>query len=204
MSVMIHGKEYITCAERLDLAHKSGKGFQVLESRPLQVGDRWLWRCMITVDNQQFIGTAEVKLANARKGSPDDSNPFECGETSALARALGIAGFGAPDTVCSADEIVRSQPTTPAPAPAKPAPKPASNGLLLGKLKARAIETGWITGETTEQRLASWHEKISTIFGSMPEDAELSKNESLALINFHIEKHETEKKGIAVGEPGLK
>ena len=111
MTVQIHGKEYVTCAERLQLVKESGKSFEVIESAPLQVGDRWLWRCVVKVDERTFVANAEVKLSNARKGSPDESNPMECGETSALARCLGFAGFGVIESVASYDEIARSQPT---------------------------------------------------------------------------------------------
>lgn len=107
--IEIHGKQYVTVAERVAAVHESGKAFQILESVPLQVGDRWLWRCVITVDSQQYVGTAEAKIENARRGSPDSSNPFECAETSALGRALGFANFGLIDSIASADEIVRSQ-----------------------------------------------------------------------------------------------
>lgn len=110
--IEIHGKQYMTVAERVAAVHESGKSFQILESAPLQVGDRWLWRTVITVDDKQYVGTAEAKIENARKGSPDSSNPFECAETSALGRALGFAGFGLIDSIASADEIVRSQPAT--------------------------------------------------------------------------------------------
>ena len=112
MTVQIHGNPYVTVAERLQMVHESGKPFEVVSSEPLQAGDRWLWRVAIKVDGLLYTGSAEAKIANARAGSPDSSNPFECAETSALGRALGFAGYGAIESIASADEIVRSQPRT--------------------------------------------------------------------------------------------
>lgn len=184
MSVTINTKQgpkqYITVAERVAAVHESGKAFQVLESSPLQVGERVLWRVVVTVDDKQYIGTAEVHLS-APKNTPEGGAQFETAETSAIGRALGFANFGVIDSIASADEIVHSQPATPAPAPAaKPAPK--SNGLTLGKLKHRAQDTGWARDK------AGWDIRIASIFGgTVPEDEELAKPESLALINFHLE-----------------
>jgi len=109
--MIIHGKEYITVAERVNLVHASGKTFEMISSEPMSVGDRLLWEVAIKVNEQQCIGHAEVKL-NADKRTPDGQCPFECAETSALGRALGFAGFGSAESIASADEIVRSQPRT--------------------------------------------------------------------------------------------
>ncbi len=128
MTIQIHGKDYVTVAERVAMVHESGKAFEIVASEPLQVGDRWLWRVILKIDEKQYIGTAEAKVSNARGGSPDASNPFECAETSALGRALGFAGFGAIESIASADEIVRGQSTIEAPMPSE--------------LRARAKELG--------------------------------------------------------------
>ena len=49
---------------------------------------------------------------NAPKNTPDGTNPFECGETSAIGRALAFAGFGSVESIASKDEIERSRPFT--------------------------------------------------------------------------------------------
>ncbi len=55
-----------------------------------------------------YVGTAQAKL-NASKSTPDDTNPFECAETSALGRALAFAGFGSVERIASYDELARSR-----------------------------------------------------------------------------------------------
>jgi len=110
MSIEIHGKQYITVAERLAEARKSGKDFEIVASEPLVAGDRIVWRCCIKLDGKLFYGSAEAHL-NAKAGSADATDPFACAETSAVGRALGFAGFGAIDSIASADEIARSNAT---------------------------------------------------------------------------------------------
>ncbi len=107
--VTIHGKTYTLVAERVSAVHAAQRDFEVLSSEPYTLGDRVLWRCVISVDGRIFTGNAEAKLTNAKPGSPDASNPFECAETSNLGRALAFAGFGSVESIASADEIVRSQ-----------------------------------------------------------------------------------------------
>jgi hypothetical protein len=106
---ILHNKDYVEVAERLRIVHELKKELEVIESQPVQFGDRCIWRVVIKVDGKQYIGNAEAKM-NARKDSPDGTNPFECAETSALGRALAFAGFGTVESIASYDEIARSQP----------------------------------------------------------------------------------------------
>ncbi len=111
MTVQIHGNNYVTVSERVAAIHKSGKSFEITESLPIQVGDRWVWRCTCKVDGLTYIGSAEVHLG-AKPGSADATDPLACAETSAVGRALGFAGVLSLEGIASADEIVRVQPTT--------------------------------------------------------------------------------------------
>lgn len=108
MSVKIHGKEYVTVAERVTEAHDAG-GYAMLASGVYPLGDtgRIFYRVEIRVGDRRYIGCAEVKL-NAKPGTPDGDSPLECAETSALGRALGFAGFGSVESIASADEIRRA------------------------------------------------------------------------------------------------
>jgi hypothetical protein len=106
-TVSIKGKQYVTVNERVRLVHEERETFEMIESKPMQVGDMWIWQAMILVDGKRFIGTAEVKL-DAPKNTADGTNPFACAETSAVGRALGFAGLGALESICSADEVVRA------------------------------------------------------------------------------------------------
>jgi hypothetical protein len=114
MSIEIHGKQYVTVAERLALVHESKTSFEMVESEPYEIAGRILWRVTILVDGKSYKGNAEVKLT--AKSGPDASSPFECAETSAMGRALGFAGYGAIE-VASADEVVRAQAVEPTPLP---------------------------------------------------------------------------------------
>src|SRR5437588_13108864 len=108
-TIDIKGKPYVTVAERVRQVHLDEKnGFQVLESTPLQVGDRWLWRAVIEVGGRRYIGTAEVHL-DAPKSLPEGKSPFETGETSAIGRALGFPGYGLVESIASADEMVQNE-----------------------------------------------------------------------------------------------
>ncbi len=106
-TIVMHGKNYVEVAERVRLVHEQQREFEVIESSPLTVGDRCLWRVVVKVDGKLYTGNAEVKL-NARAGTPDATNPFECGETSALGRALAFAGFGSVESIASFDEVYRA------------------------------------------------------------------------------------------------
>ena len=128
-TIDIRGKAYVTVAERIRLVHDQKHHFEIVESMALQIADRWIWRAVIKIDEKQYIGTAEVKL-NAPKNTPDGQAPFECAETSAIGRALGMAGFGSAENIASFDEVYRAiareeaqEQETPAQASAPQAPK---------------------------------------------------------------------------------
>jgi hypothetical protein len=107
MPVNIKGKEYVTVAERMELLRQSGKQFEMVESKAIVLGERIAWQVSLMIGDRLFIGSAEAHL-NAKPGSADATDPFACAETSAIGRALGLAGFGSLDAIASADEIVRT------------------------------------------------------------------------------------------------
>jgi hypothetical protein len=109
--VPISGKDYVPVAERLRLLHEAKKDLEIVESAPLQVGDRWVWRVVCLIDGKRYCGSAEVHL-NAKPGSADATDPFAVAETSAVGRCLGFAGWGSVESICSADELLRGQPGT--------------------------------------------------------------------------------------------
>lgn len=103
--VNIHGKEYMTVARRVELAHEA-KGLEavatdVLSHEPVVV------KATVTVKGKTFTGISAVIRENARL--IEKQNPYEVAETSAVGRALGFAGFGVIESVASADEMVRTQ-----------------------------------------------------------------------------------------------
>src|SRR6185312_6919284 len=71
----------------------------------------------VTTNKGTFTG---ISAANPSKAIEKQS-PYEVAETSAVGRALGFAGYGAVDSIATADEMVKSQPQeeeTDKPAPA--------------------------------------------------------------------------------------
>jgi hypothetical protein len=107
--VPISGKDYVPVHERVRLVHDAKKDFEMVESQPIQVGDRWVWRVVCLIDGKRYWGSAEIHL-NARPGSADATDPFAVAETSAVGRCLGFAGWGSVESICSADELLRVQP----------------------------------------------------------------------------------------------
>src|SRR6266849_5879947 len=101
----IKGKPYTLIAERVRLAHAERESFEMVSSGPLQVGPMWVWQVVILVDGKKFIGTSEIKF-DAPKNSADGTNPVACAETSAVGRALGMAGLGSVESIASAEEVI--------------------------------------------------------------------------------------------------
>jgi len=102
--VKIHGKDYMTVARRLELAHESkeieGVVTEVLSHDPVVV------KATVTIKGRTYTGISAVNLESPRLIERD--NPYEVAETSAVGRALGFAGYGLLESVASADEMVRA------------------------------------------------------------------------------------------------
>jgi hypothetical protein len=116
MSIKLHGKEYVEVKDRVAEAHAED-GYSMLKETTFELGGRIYVQVTIDVKGKMYIGTAECKF-NANPKTPDGQSPFECGETSALGRALGFAGYGAVESIASADEVARNE--QPAIAPLQP------------------------------------------------------------------------------------
>lgn len=102
--VNIHGKEYMTVARRVELAHEE-KALENVETEVLSHNPVVI-RAKVTVRGNVFTGISSIDL-NSQK-LIEKQNPYEVAETSAVGRALGFAGFGLIESVASADEVVRS------------------------------------------------------------------------------------------------
>src|SRR6266581_710697 len=93
MSIKLHGKEYVEVKDRVAEAHAE-ESYSMLKEESFELGGRAYVQVTIEVKGHMYIGTAEIKF-NANPKTPDGMSPYECGETSALGRALGFAGYGA-------------------------------------------------------------------------------------------------------------
>ena len=103
--VQIHGKEYMTVAKRVEMAHEDSAlecvETEVLSHNPVVIKAR------ITVKGKTFTGISSVNLDSSKL--IEKQNPYEVAETSAVGRALGFAGFGLVESIASADEVVAAQ-----------------------------------------------------------------------------------------------
>lgn len=101
--ITIHGKNYVTVAERVQGLHKEfGKDIEltteVLFQAPVVV------KATLKTPRGIFTG---ISAANPNK-SIEKMSPYEVAETSAVGRALGFAGYGAVDSIASADEMIKA------------------------------------------------------------------------------------------------
>jgi hypothetical protein len=103
MSIQIHGKEYITVAERVQEAHKELENLEitteVLYQEPVVV------KATVITKKGTFTG---ISAANPSKAI-EKMSPYEVAETSAVGRALGFAGYGIVEGIATADEMVKSE-----------------------------------------------------------------------------------------------
>lgn len=102
--VSIKGKDYIPVSMRIAEVNASAMvpRFQILESRFFEFGGLNLCQVSIEIEGKLFKGTASVNIGGR---GVDATNPIENAETSALGRALGLAGFGSLESVASAEEV---------------------------------------------------------------------------------------------------
>lgn len=102
--VQIHGKDYVTVARRVELAHEDDMlesvETEVINHNPVVV------KAKIVLKGHVFTGISSVDL-NSQK-TIEKQNPYEVAETSAVGRALGFAGYGLLESIASADEMVRA------------------------------------------------------------------------------------------------
>lgn len=100
MSVNIHGKEYITVSERLEMAKGDLLSIttEVLYQEPVVI------KASIVTKKGTFTG---ISAANPAKVI-EKTSPYEVAETSAIGRALGFAGYGITNGIATADEIKKA------------------------------------------------------------------------------------------------
>ncbi len=102
--IKIHGKDYITVAGRVQLAHEAS-GKLSITTEVLPVPDQIVVKATVVTEKGTFTG---ISAANPAK-MIEKISPYEVAETSAVGRALGFAGFGMTDTIATADEIMKAE-----------------------------------------------------------------------------------------------
>lgn len=129
-SIDVKGKQYIPVVERI-------KAFRMLYPEGCirtqlvsDDGDVCVIRAEVVTDQGQVLGTGTA-FENRSGSYINKTSYIENCETSAVGRALGMAGFGIDESMCSADELLNAlenqkkleaPPAQPAPATVKAAP----------------------------------------------------------------------------------
>ena len=103
MPVTIHGKEYLTVAERLDMMNKKTKGNYGINTELLKFeGGCVIIKATLTIGEYVYTGIA---MEEAGSSKINETSFVECAETSAIGRALASASYHGSE-FCSADELV--------------------------------------------------------------------------------------------------
>lgn len=110
MTVNIHGKEYVTVAERLA---KAKKDISSIKTEVLFTEPRVVIKAEVVIEGfdegkvywkKIFTG---ISAANASK-SIEKESPYEVAETSAVGRALAFAGYETTNGIASAEEMLKA------------------------------------------------------------------------------------------------
>jgi len=108
MPVQIHGKQYVTVAERVKEMHDASDGAAVVISTEIvrDTDTSVSIKATVTCAAGTFSGHATSRY---EAGGIEGDAPLEVAETSAIGRALGFAGYGSVEGIASADEVVVAQ-----------------------------------------------------------------------------------------------
>ena len=138
MTVNIHGRQYVTVAERIKMLHDSrdGNTFDISTHIIAETDDTITIKATVECAAGRFTGHATSK--KDAEGAEGDA-PLEVAETSAVGRALGFAGFGANESIASADEVQQVRPRQ---RPQRP-PRKTHDEL---EAEAKEIKKPWACG----------------------------------------------------------
>lgn len=105
--VNIHGKDYLTVAGRVELAHQDLKDGLTIATEMVRASDKGiLFKATVRTPKGEFNGHSYAAFSS--QGITGQS-PIEVAETSAIGRALGFAGYGIVEGMATADEVVKSE-----------------------------------------------------------------------------------------------
>lgn len=102
MPITIHNRQYITVAERLQMAKEQ---ISNIMTEVIPSNTHIVIKAIVDLKSGgRFTG---ISAANPSKAI-EKMSPYEVAETSAVGRALGFAGYGAVEGIASADEMVKA------------------------------------------------------------------------------------------------
>jgi hypothetical protein len=102
--VNIHGKNYITVAGRVEMAHEKCKQITIT-TEVLPIPNQVVVKATVITEKGTFTG---ISAANPSK-LIEKQSPYEVAETSAVGRALGFAGYGVVEGIATADEMKKAE-----------------------------------------------------------------------------------------------
>lgn len=103
--VNIHGKEYVTVAKRVLMAHEANDKTLSITTELVQ-NDPVLVKATVITPKGTFTGySASYGAVNKQI---EKQSPYEVAETSAIGRALGFAGYGVVEGIATADEMTKA------------------------------------------------------------------------------------------------
>ena len=106
MPIEIHGKQYVTVAERVQMLHESDLTEISLTTEILHDDEQSVvMKTTLEIDGNVFTGIAqETKNSSAMH----KTSAYEICETSSCGRALGFASYGSVESIASADEVAHA------------------------------------------------------------------------------------------------
>lgn len=128
MTVNIHGKEYVTVAERLEAAQEA---IRTIITEVVQFSPVIIVKALVRLkDGREATG---LSGANPEK-TIEKNSPVEVAETSAVGRALGFLGFGVIDGIATADEMFKAGIATAPVKPVQPSAVPGTAPASLARI----------------------------------------------------------------------
>lgn len=138
MPIQIHGKDYVTVAERVKMAHEQAKKDKVdlsITTELISTDPIVVFKATVAYGSRTYTG---YSAAMPGRGGVEKASPYETGETSSIGRALGFAGFGVVEGIASADEVIKAQGQSAATMPPN-GPTMARGTISLPQLRKIAV-----------------------------------------------------------------
>jgi len=106
MPIEIHGKQYVTVAERIQMLHDSDLTEISLTTEILHDDEQSVvMKTTLEIDGNVFTGIAQE---SKNSSAMHKISAYEICETSSCGRALGFASYGSVESIASADEVAHA------------------------------------------------------------------------------------------------
>ena len=166
--VKIHGKEYYTVVERINMLHDKTEGnYSIDTSLERYEGGIVIIKATLSFNDNTFTGHAYEKEGSTQINK---TSALENCETSAIGRALASAGYGGTE-FASANEVENAihQQNSPPPPPKKMTATQlvVINDLIgfIGDEEVEAKTEKWLLAEHTEEQANKMINKLKQIGG---------------------------------------